>query len=534
MKRGAQRLGFAAVVVTASAVLVSACGGAGGATSGNSANGANGGGSAATNMAASGATAVSNRTELDIGLTAYPITMDPLTSSAWFDRQVMYNIYDTLFQLGPQNQIEPDLVQSYTVSPDGKTYTLNLHTGITFQDGTPFNAAAVKFNLERYMGPTSTSRSALTSIASIDTPDDHTVVIHLKQPFSPLLSILTDRAGMMVSPTAVRKEGKNFGLDPVGTGPFEYKSSLQGDHITLVKNPHYWQPNEPKLDMLVFKAFTDPNVELQNLESGAVQIIDSVPPQQVQSLEQNQNFRVISQPSWAWAGYGLNTQSGPFKNLYLREAVNEAIDRSALVRVVLDGQGVPGFSALSPASPGYDKQADTAPAPNPAEIKGLLAKGGEPNGFSFTLKTLASDQLTAQTVQSMLAQYGIQMKIDTLDAAALGAAQDNHNFDAILEGWSGRLDPDQNMSQYFYTNGPLNWVGYSNPEVDQLLTQARAQQSMADRQKTYAEITAILQHDAPAVFLYHKNNILAMAADVQGFPYRSDGMVRAATVYFGH
>lgn len=523
MRVGIWKKPVGAALLATALGLVTACGGGNPTTSTNGAK-------TSGNQTSTVSHAPSNQT-LNIGLTAYPITMDPLTSSAWFDRQVMFNIYDTLFKLGPDNQIQPDLVKSYKVSQDGKTYTFQLQTGVTFQDGTPFNAAAVKFNLQRYLGPTSTSRSGLQDITSIDTPDDTTVVLHLDAPFSPLLSVLTDRGGMMVSPTAVQKEGKNFATAPVGTGPYEYKSSLQGDHITLVENPHYWQA-EPKISTVIFKAFSDPNVELSNLQSGAVQIIDSVPPQQVKTLQQNSNFTVISKPSWAWAGYGFNTQSGPFQNKYLREAVNQAIDRDALVKVVLNGNGVPGYSALSPASPAYDKQEDTPPTPNATNIKQLLQKGGDPNGFSFTLKTLASDQLTAVTVQSMLAQYGITMKIDQLDAAGLGAAQDNTNFQAILEGWSGRLDPDQNMSQYFYADGPLNWSHYSNPQVDKLLTLGRSQQSMSDRTKTYAQLTDILHQDAPAIFLYHKNNTIAMSSKVQGFQYRSDGMIRVASVYY--
>lgn len=479
-----------------------------------------------------GASGASNQT-LYVGLTAYPITMDPLTSSAWFDRQIMFNVYDTLFQLGDNNQIEPDLVSSYEISADGLTYTLHLKQGVQFQDGTPFNAAAVKWNLERYQGKTSTSRSALTDITSIDTPDDNTVVLHLSAPFSPLLSIFTDRAGMMVSPTAAQKEGANYASHPVGTGPYEYKDSVQGDHITLVENPKYWN-GEPHIPTVVFRAFTDPNVELQNLESGSVQIIDSVPPQQVSSLQQNPKFTTISKPSWGWAGYALNTGTGALANQYLREAVNEAIDRTQLVTVVAKGQATPGYSAISPSQPGYDQQEDTPPTPDAATIKSLLAKGGKPNGFTFTLKTLASDSLTAQTIQGMLSQYGIQMNIQQMDAASLGAAQNNGNFDAILAGWSGRLDPDQNMSQYFYSNGPLNWVHFKNAQVDTLLNQARSQQSITDRQKTYAQVTDILHQQVPIVFLYHKNNILGMAANLKSFPYRPDGMIRVASLYFAN
>lgn len=472
--------------------------------------------------------------QISIGLTAYPITLDPVHSSAWFDRQVMFNVYDTLFQLGPHNVIEPDLVKSYQISKDGKTYTFHLQTGVQFQDGTPFNAAAVKFNLERGLGKTSTSRSSLDDIVSIDTPNENTVVLHLKAPYSPLLSVLTDRPGMIVSPTAVQKEGSNYPNHPVGTGPYEFENAVKGDHITLVKNPHYWQAGLPKTPTIVFRAFSDPNVELTNLENGAVQIVDTIPPSQVANLQKNPQFTVIDKPSFGFAGYELNLKSGVFQNKDLRQAVDRAINRSALVAVATSGTALPAYSPFGPSSPVYDKQEDTPPPQNAAEIAQLLAKGGQPNGFSFTLKTLPSDKTNAETIQGMLAQYHINMKIEQIDAAGLGTAQQNGNFDMILAGWSGRLDPDQNTIQYFSTGAPLNFGSYSNPQVDALLNKAREQQSMANRKQTYAQVMNILHQDVPFIFLYHSTNLMAYSTKLQGFQYRSDGMIRAATLTLGN
>lgn len=497
---------------------ITACG-----TSGSSNN--------ATSTQGSTPTAASSTT-LNIGLSADPPKLDPALSSALVDRQVMINIYDTLLQLGPGNHILPDLVKTYQVSPDGKTYTLNLQHGVTFQDGTPFNAAAVKFNLERDMQKSSPRHSGLAEVASIGTPNNYTVVLNLKKPFSPLLSILTGRTGMMVSPTAVKKEGANFLNHPVGTGPYEFKNRVQGAYITLVKNPHYWQAGEPKFNTVQYKIFTDPNVEYMNLKSGAVQIVDTVPAQDLASLQQNPSYTVQNQPGFGYQGIWLNVKSGPFTNQYLREAVNQAINRQNVVDVVLKGEGSPAYSPFGPSSPVYNKAEDTPPTPNAATVKSLLAKGGQPNGFSFTMEIAASpvtDQM-AQVIQSMLSTYGIKMQIQQLDFGTLLANSQNGSFQALQLGWSGRLDPDQNIYSFFYTNGPLNSAGYSNPQVDQLLTQARLEQSMTQRAQTYGQVMSILHQQVPYVFLYHQNNTIAYTSQLQGFQYVSDGLIRVANL----
>lgn len=470
--------------------------------------------------------------QIDIGLSADPPKLDPSLSSALVDRQVMINIYDTLFQLSAKGQLEPDLATGYTVSKNGLTYTLHLRKGVLFQDGTPFNAAAVKFNLQRDSLKISPRASSLSSISAIDVTAPYTVVLHLSKPFSPLLNVLTGRAGMMVSPTAVKKEGANFLNDPVGTGPYEFVKRVTGSYIDLKANPHYWVKGEPHFATVEYKIFTDPNVELLNLQSGAVQFIDTVPPQQVYSLSSNASYTVINKPSYGYQGIYLNVKAAPFTNVYLREAVDHAINRNLLVGAIFRGTAVAGNSPFGPASPAYVKAEDAAPRVDPSLVRSLLKKGGKPAGFTFTMQTAASplNVQIAEILQSMLSPYGIKMKIDQLDFGTMLNNSTDGNFTAMALGWSGRLDPDQDIYSFFYTGAPLNSSQYSNPKVDLLLNRARAVSNMAQRKALYAQAMAIINHDAPYVFLYHPNNVLAYSNTIKGFVYIPDGLIRVATL----
>ncbi len=513
------KLQFGALVSIAMLVAsaVSACGSSGGNGTGNS--------TSSVTMSSSASGSASG--VLNIGLDASPATLDPMLSSAQVDRDVMINIYDTLFALTPQGKIVPDLVSSYSISKDGLTYTFNLHKNIKFTDGTPFNAAAVKFNLERDLGPSSARRSELSAIKSIDTVGQYTVVLHLSEPYSPLLGVLTDRAGMMVSPAAVKKEGSNYATAPVGTGPFEFKSEVTGSSIDLVANKNYWK-GAPKLQGVDFKIFTDPNVELTNLESGQVQLIDTVPAQQLRSLESNSNFTVSNKPGLGYEGIYLNVKQAPFTNIYLRQAIDAAINRQTLVNVVFRGEASPGWGPFSPVSPVYNAAQGVPPTPNAAKVKQLLKAGGQPNGFSFTLQVANSPVSVemAQVIQSMLKQYNINMKIQQLDFDTLLSNNTSHSFQAQQLGWSGRIDPDGNVYSFWYTGAPDNASSFSDPLVDKLLNQARSESSMSARKQTYEQFMNELHKQDPYIFLYFQNNTYAYSNQLHGFQSYPDGVFR--------
>ncbi len=439
----------------------------------------------------------------------------------------MFNIYDTLFALTPSGKIVGDLVTKWNVSSDGLTYTFHLRHGVKFQDGTPFNSQAVKFNLNRDMKPTSARKSSLNAIKSIDTPDDYTVVLHLSKPYSPLINVLAGRAGMMVSPTAVKNEGANFANHPVGTGPYQLVNRVKGSTLTLEANEHYWK-GAPKIQRVVWHVFNDPNVELSNLQSGAVQLIDQVPASQLSSIKSNPNYIVSNTPGFGYQGFYLNTSEPPFNNRYLREAVDDAIDRKAIADVVFKGEASPAWSPFSPVSPVYDRAVSTPPAPNGAKVKKLLKESGHSSGFSFTLQTANSpiSVQTAQMVQSMLSQYGIQMKIQQLDFDTLLSNNINHSFQASALGWSGRLDPDQDTYSFWHTGGANNGSKFSDSTVDQLLDKARKLSSMNQRKQVYDQFMKVMHQQDPYIFLYYPNNVYAYSTSLHGFKAYPDGAFR--------
>jgi peptide/nickel transport system substrate-binding protein len=265
---------------------------------------------------------------LSIAINADPPKLDPSFSSALVDRQVFQSIFDKLLDIDSSGKIIPMLAEKWEVSNDQKTYTFKLRQGVKFHDGTDFNAEAVKFNFERNMDKNSTRRNELASVDKVTVSDPYTVVVQLKTPYAPFLSVLTDRAGMMASPDAVKKAGEDFFNHPVGTGPFVYKERVKGTSITAEKNPNYWQKGIPYLDKVVYKVFTDSNVALVNQKSGQVDITTSFPPKELNNNDPN--IKLINQAGQGYSGFYLNTSKAPFDKKELRQVVDLMIDREAV------------------------------------------------------------------------------------------------------------------------------------------------------------------------------------------------------------
>lgn len=502
-----------AIILVGSVVALAGCGGGGGAAD------------PAGNKESS---AVPAKKVLNIGLKADPPSMDPMLSTSLYDRQVQNSIYDKLFDISADGKIVPMLVNDYKVSEDGKTYTFTLKEGIKFQDGTDFNAEAVKFNLERYMGDNSKRRGELKQIEKIETPDAKTVVVQLKAPFTPFISVLTDRSGMMVSPEAVKKYGDDYLNHPVGTGPFEYVEHVKGDHITLKKNANYWN-GEVKLDEVTYKVFTNTSAAVQNLRSGMVDIIDEIPVKEIPTVKNDANLTAVTEANMGYQGIYLNNTKEPFTNQYLRQAVDRAIDRDAVVKVLFDGYGSPAWSPFAPGS-SYYGDFDKAPKPDAAVIKDLLAKGGKPDGFSFKLQistTPANEQFGA-VLQNMLKQYNINVELEKVEYGTMLENGNSGNFEALQLGWSGRIDPDQNFYDFVVTDMPNNNANISVPELDAVMNQARSELDEGKRKELYAKAMDLLHENAGYVYIYHNYDKFGLSKKVKGFTYVPDGIIRTA------
>ncbi len=468
---------------------------------------------------------------LSISLDADPPKLDPAFSTALVDRMVFQSIYDKLVDVNENGEVVPMLAEKWDVSPDQKSYTFTLREGVKFHDGTDFNAEAVKFSLERGMDKASNRKNELNDIEKITVADAKTIKIDLKQPFAPFLSILSDRAGMIVSPEAVKKYGDEFLNHPVGTGPFVYKERQKGSSITLEKNPNYWQKGLPYLDSVTYKIMNDANVALMNLKSGQVDITNKFPYKEIENVKNDPKISVVNEPGQGYQGIHLNTSKAPFDNKELRRAVDLMIDRDAIVKVVLSGAGSAAHSPFSKSQFAYG-DSDKVEQPNVEKAKELLKKAGKENGFSFTLKlgTSPTNQQVGQMIQNMLKPAGITVNLEKVEFGTMLEQSKTGNFEAVSLGWSGRPDPDQNIYDFATKGGSNNYAQYYNPEVDRVLKEARQEGDQAKRKAGYDAAMKILNDETPYVYLYHDHNVFGVSKSVQGFTYYPDGLIRTASI----
>jgi peptide/nickel transport system substrate-binding protein len=346
------------------------------------------------------------------------------------------------------------------------------------------------------------------------------------------LFALTDRAGMMVSPTAAERAGLDYGLQPVGTGPFLYAERVLQDHITLRRNPHYWLSDRPYLDGITYRVFTDDNARVSNMKSGDVDIVSLVPLPQVKTLKQEaarpgSNFRLIERSPIAWTALALNVTKPPFTNAALRQAMLAAVDQRAIAGAVLQGAAYPAYSFFPNGTPAYDPSW-TLPPRNVAAAKAKLQEGG--GTLSFTMVSPAGGQLLSvlQAVQSMVSDAAIQMKIQVIEGTEYVAQVVKLQPEATIVTWSGRPDPDFDIYPFVTQSGigSLNYSGYANPKVQDLLDSARAEYDIAKRRSVYTQVTKILAQDAPYVPLYFPHEYKLVSPKLQGFVDQPDGMMR--------
>jgi len=488
----------------------------------------------------SGTTTSTKGGNLKVGLAADVTTLDPLTSTSFYDRQVMLNLYDTLVRVDEHNTAQPDLATSWQyASPTELDFTLR--TGVTFQDGTPFNAAAVVFNINRILTTASSPRlSEISTVQDVMAVDDSHVRFDLKKAFAPLLLTLTDRAGMILSPTAVQKLGNTGvanGPTGAGTGPFMFKEWVKGDHLTLDRNPHYWQKDSsgqalPYLSSVTYRPITNSTVEFENLHTGNIDVSDTVNPNLVDQAKADPNLVYRQQPALSFAGIMLNTKAAPFDNVSVRQAIAWGVDRDEIVSTVFKGVGVVAQGPLAPTSWAFDS--NFAPYTYSVDkAKAALQQAGL-TSLSFTLLITSGDPLGAQEaqfIQQELQPAGITVNIKGEVFSTLLSDTQTHNFQAAVLGWSGRPDPDGNTYSWFHTGGGLNDMQYSNPQVDMLLEAARASSDQATRAQDYIQAQQQIVNDASYVFLNHGVTIQASSKKVQNFLLLSTGIMEFASVY---
>jgi peptide/nickel transport system substrate-binding protein len=473
------------------------------------------------------------QTTLRIGLAEDPDMLDPSLGRTYVGRIVFAAFCDKLFDIDEKLNIVPQLGLSYETSADGKEMTIKLRPGVKFHDGEPLDAEAAKFSLERHLTmPTSFRKPELAALDHVEVVDPLTIKLVLKTPYSPLIAQLTDRAGMMVSPKAVKEAGDKFGLHPVCAGPYKFVERVQQDRIVFEKFADYWNKDNVFIDRVVFQPIVDSTVRLANLKSGGLNLIERVLATDIKDVRADSRLKLSAALELGYMGLTINIgndkNKGPLsQSEKIRQALDLSIDRDAINQVVFNGEFAPGNQWISPEHPYYQK-AFPVPKRDLAKAKTLMKEAGFPLPVSVDLMVPKGpeNEAVAQVMQSMASEAGFDLRIRVIEFATSFKQAQAGEFQAFLIGWSGRIDPDGNSYVFLHTKAPQNDGVYSNPEADKAFEDARLITDPAQRKTIYEKLTAIVLRDEPIIYLYHRKLLFAHTTKLEGYRQMPDGLVR--------
>ncbi|MCW2540229.1 MAG: ABC-type transporter, periplasmic subunit [Frankiales bacterium] len=476
---------------------------------------------------------------LVIGMTAsdIPVLDTALAANQGYEgvRFVGNQLYDglTRFNLKQGTEIPPvvpGLAVSWTADSTAKTWTFKLRPDVTFHDGTPWNADAAIFNFNRYLVKTSPDYYAAVAVqaaqslpagTTVSKVDDMTIKIVLTNPLSYLPSNLT--TVFMASPAGVKKSGNaGFANQPVGTGPFSFVSLTRGQQLVLKANPKYWG-GAPKVEQVILRPIPDTTARVAALRSGQVNWIEVPPPDDIPTLTK-EGYQVLTNSYdhvWPWV---IDMKQKPFNDVRVRQAMNYAINRDALIKNVLQGTADAELQASARANASY-REANNIYSYDPAKAKSLLAAAGYPNGFSTTLSypTSGSGNMVPipmnEALQQDMAAVGIKVKLEPVEWASMltsffvGKIPDN----AAMINISLTMQAESSWALFFGGGSPVNVGGYNNAKVNALFTQAQSELDDTKRYDLYAQASALITEDAAWVFIVDDRNPRVLASNVKGF-----------------
>ncbi len=447
------------------------------------------------------------------------------------------NVFDTLVRFKAESTlVEPSLAESWTVSPDGLVWTFKLRKGITFHDGTPFNAEAVKFNYDRQVdqknpyhnGTFPYADFTFQNVKNVEAVDPSTVRFTLSAPFAPFITNMAMFATAIVSPAAVKKYGKDFFKHPVGTGPFKFVEWVQKDHATYEANKTYFD-GRPCVDRLIIRGIPDNTVRLLELEKGTIHIMAQPNTSDYGRIRNNNDLVLFTGPGLNTGYIALNTEKEPFNDVRVRRAVNYAVNKQAVVKAFYGGIGAPAKNPMPPTVWGYndgvvDYEHDVAKA------KQLLSEAGYPDGFSTELwwpnrarPYLTEPQKIAEALQQQLAEAGIRAKLVTFEWATYLKKGQNGEHPMGIFGWTGdNGDPDNFLYVLLDQDNAVkgtaqNRAFYKSAAVHELLIKAQRTTDQATRTKLYQQAQVIIHQDAPWVPFVHAARVAAYRKEVQNF-----------------
>ncbi|MEU5103354.1 ABC transporter substrate-binding protein [Streptomyces sp. NPDC021354] len=478
---------------------------------------------------------------LTVALKSDPDKLDPTLASTAVGRTVFSAMCEKLYDVDQDNKIVPQLAAALPKTTDhGRTVTIRLREGIRFADGTPLDARAVKTSLERHKTLTGSTRAGeLKPVTGVSAIGDDTLRLRLSEPYVPLLSLLADRSGMVMSPKALKTYGDRFASHPTCVGPFRYEERVVGDRIVLRKDPRYYDADKVHLDRVVYRTITDGNVRMANLLSGDIQVGDQMDPVQVGRALTEPGLQLFHSPSLGY--YGLTLNIGNTKgagappgridtpiarDVRVREAFDLSLDRALINKIVFQGMYRPTCGPLPEGTP-YSAAAD-CPAADPAKARRLLRQAGvsTPVQVRLQVSTTPEDSRLGQVVQAMAKEAGFEVTLRPTEFATGLQHARSGDFQAATTNWSGRLDPAGNIDAFAGTGGAQNYGGLSDPTVDKLIADGHSTADMADRKNIYERLVERVRSRHTVLYLIQPNNYVSATKDIAGLRVLGDGLIR--------
>jgi peptide/nickel transport system substrate-binding protein len=492
-------------------------------------------------VALAGSAAAQSQNHLRIGLAEDPDALDPTLARTYVGRIVFASLCDKLFDIDEKLNIVPQLALSHETSDDGKQVIIKLRPNVKFHDGEPLDAEAAKYSLERHLTMQgSFRRPELAAVDKVEVVDPLTIKLVLKTPFSPLLSQLTDRSGMMVSPKAAKEAGDKFAQKPVCAGPFKFVERLQQDRIVVEKFADYWNKDNVHIDRITYVPIVDSTVRLANLKAGQLDLVERVAATDIKEVRDNPRLKLATVTEIGYQSMTINVGKGePAKGPLgsdprVRKALELSIDRDAINQVVFNGEYVVGNQWISPENPYYQEKFPV-PKRDVAKAKQLLQEAGvkTPITIDYMVPQNPETRQTAEVIQAMAAEAGFDMKIRVVEFATSLKEAEEGRFQAYMLNWSGRPDPDGNLYIFAKSKAPQNYGGYSDPQVDAWLDEARTKSAQAERKAIYEKVAEKFLNEGSLIYLFHRKWFIAHTARLQGMKLLPDGLVRVVGLKLG-
>jgi ABC-type transport system substrate-binding protein len=459
-------------------------------------------------------------------------TLDPQQTQGIDGVAVVRHLFNSLVFLDAHGEIVPDLAERWEVAPDQVTWTFHLRKGVKFHDGSPFNAEAVRFTIERAIGPgspPSLAKRYLSVIEKVEVVNDATVRIVTTGPSRAFLFNLAHVSGaVMMSPTAVRQAGENVGRQPVGTGPFRLAHWRRGEKLVLERNDEYFG-GKAHLQRIVYKTVPEAAARVRQLEKGEADIALRLPPFEVKRLGANPSLAILKTVSVRPIMFYLNTRRRPFNDLRVRRAVNLAVDRKELIQTVLSGEATPLDSPLAPGLAGHVHVQNLDY--DPARARELLNQRGISEGARLTMDCphggFVRDRQVCAAVAEQLARVGLKIQTRIFDDyEEYVASRAKRDYDMTMLGYApGSLDADgafQSTLRSASVGESYNWSDYSNARADQLIDSGRTTVDDTKRRAIYVQLQKLVMKDLPMLLLYTEHEFTGIRKGVTGVWMRPD------------